>query len=68
MQEFLLVWALMHLKELQRNIKMKNKMCGSGCCFSKEEKIKLKKKGWTIKQINFVENSIVENKIKQFIK
>ncbi len=39
-----------------------------GHCFSTEEKAKLKKKGWTVKQINFVENSVVEDKIKKLIK
>ena len=36
-------------------------------CFSEEEKTKLKEKGWNEEQINFVENSIVEDKIKEFI-
>ncbi len=37
-------------------------------CFSDEEKTKLKKKGWNKKQIDFVEDSIVEDKIKRLIK
>ncbi len=37
-------------------------------CFSKEEKTKLEGKGWNKKQINFVENSIVEDKIKKLIR
>ncbi len=36
-------------------------------CFSEEEKTKLKKKGWNEEQINFVENSIVEDKIKGYL-
>ena len=44
-------------------------MC-SNCanCFSEEEATKLKKLGWNIKQIDFVEHTIVENKIKDLIK
>lgn len=46
----------------------KNKMCSScNRCFSDEEKIKLEEKGWTDKQIEFVEGSEVENKIKELI-
>ena len=36
-------------------------------CFNDEEKTKLKEKGWDEGQINYVENSIVENKIKELI-
>ena len=36
-------------------------------CFNEEEKIKLKEKGWTEEQINFVEHSQVEDKIKALI-
>ncbi len=36
-------------------------------CFSEEEKTKLKEKNWTIEQIDFVENSLVEDKIKELI-
>ncbi len=39
-----------------------------GHCFSNEEKTKLEGKGWTNEQINFVEDSLVENKIKELIK
>ena len=42
-------------------------MCGSGHCFSEEEKTKLKEKGWNEEQINFADNSIVEDKIKELI-
>ncbi len=44
-------------------------MC-SNCanCFSEEEKTKLKEKGWNDEQIKFVEDSIVEDKIKELIK
>ena len=43
-------------------------MCDS-CdqCFSEEEKTEMKDKGWTEEQINFVENSVVEEKIKELI-
>ncbi len=44
-------------------------MCDScNKCFSEEEKTKLKDKGWDEEQINFVEDSIVEDKIKEWIK
>ena len=36
-------------------------------CFSDEEKTKLKDKGWSEEQINFVEDSKVEDKIKELI-
>ncbi len=36
-------------------------------CFSEEEKKKLEDKGWTKEQIDFVENSKVEDKIKELI-
>ena len=44
-------------------------MC-SDCsqCFSEKEIKKLKNFGWDKKEIDFVENSIVENKIKELIK
>ena len=44
-------------------------MC-SDCskCFSEEEKTKLKEKGWDEHQISFVEDSCVEDKIKELIK
>lgn len=43
-------------------------MCSScSKCFSEEEKTKLKDKNWTEEQISFVENSIVEDKIKELI-
>lgn len=43
-------------------------MCKScSKCFSEEEKTKLKEKDWTDEQINFVENSKVEDKIKELI-
>ena len=43
-------------------------MC-SDCsrCFSEYEKTKLKDKGWKEEQINFVEDSLVEDKIKELI-
>ncbi len=37
-------------------------------CFSDEEKANLKGKGWSEEQINFAENSIIEDKIKELIK
>ncbi len=37
-------------------------------CFSKEEKKKLRDIGWKTKEINYVEDSIVEDKIKELIK
>ena len=37
-------------------------------CFSKEEKTTLEDKGWTENQINFAENSVIEDKIKELIK
>lgn len=43
-------------------------MCNScSQCFSEIEKTKLKDKDWTEEQISFVENSIVEDKIKELI-
>ena len=43
-------------------------MCSScSQCFTEEEKTKLKEKGWTEQQVNFVENSIVEDKIKELM-
>ena len=36
-------------------------------CFSEEEKTKLKDKKWTDEQINFAENSVIEDKIKELI-
>ena len=39
-----------------------------GHCFSKEEKTKLSEKGWNEEQIKFVEDSVVEDKIKELIK
>ena len=43
-------------------------MCDScSACFNEEEKKKLVKKGWNKKQINFAENSIIEDKIKELI-
>lgn len=36
-------------------------------CFTEEEKTKLKDKSWNEEQINFVEHSIVEDKIKELI-
>ena len=46
-----------------------NKMCKEcNQCFSEEEKTKMKDKGWTEKQINFAESSIIEDKIKELIK
>ncbi len=43
-------------------------MCSNcNACFSEDEKTKLKNKGWTENQISFVENSEVENKIKELI-
>jgi hypothetical protein len=43
-------------------------MCSScDACFSDEEKAKLKEKGWSEEQINFADNSIIENKIKELI-
>ena len=41
-------------------------MCSSDL-FSDKEKEKLKEKGWNQEQINFVEDSIVEPKIKEII-
>jgi len=44
-------------------------MCNScGACFSEEEKTKLKEKGWTERQIDFAEDSVIEDKIKELIK
>jgi hypothetical protein len=37
-------------------------------CFSEEEKKALKSRGWTEEQVKFVEDSIVEDKIKELIK
>ena len=42
-------------------------MCGTGHCFSDEEKKKLEEKGWGKLQIDYVEHSIVEDKIKELI-
>ena len=44
-------------------------MCDTmpGHCFSDEEKVKLEKLGWNKEQINFVENTKVENKIKELL-
>jgi len=39
-----------------------------GHCYSDEEKEILKNKGWTDEQIDFTENSIVEDKIKELLK
>lgn len=36
-------------------------------CFTKEEKEKLEEKGWSEEQISYVENSKVEDKIKELI-
>ena len=36
-------------------------------CFSDEEKEKLIEKGWSEEQINYIEKSIVEDKIKELI-
>ena len=36
-------------------------------CFTEEEKKKLEDKGWSEEQIKFVENSKVEDKIKEMI-
>ncbi len=38
-----------------------------GHCFSEEEKTKLKDKEWTEKQIDFAEDSVIEDKIKELI-
>ncbi len=43
-------------------------MCSSGHCFSEEEKEKLREKGWDKYHIDFVEDSVVEDKIKELIK
>ncbi len=44
-------------------------MCNDcSACFNEEEKTKLKEKGWNKKQISFVENSVVEDKIKELIR
>ncbi len=43
-------------------------MCSScSKCFSEEEKKKLSDKGWSEDQINYAENSIIEDKIKELI-
>ena len=42
-------------------------MCDPGHCFTDEEKAKLKEKGWNERQIDFVEDSKVEDKIKELI-
>lgn len=43
-------------------------MCDScDACFTKEEKKQLKKLGWKENEINYVENSIVEDRIKEMI-
>lgn len=46
------------------------KMCKKmkGHCFSEDEKNKLKDKGWSDGQVDFAEDSIIENKIKELIK
>ncbi|KKK53378.1 hypothetical protein LCGC14_3095400 [marine sediment metagenome] len=36
-------------------------------CFNEEEKKKLTEKGWSSEQVSFVENSKVEDKIKELI-
>ena len=44
-------------------------MCDSClACFSEKEKKKLEEKGWSKEQISFVENSKVEDKIKELLK
>ena len=43
-------------------------MCEPGHCFSNEEKAKLKEKGWNEEQINFADNSIIEDNIKKMLK
>jgi len=44
-------------------------MCTScNKCFNDAEKAKLKTKGWNDEEINFAEDSIIENKIKELIK
>ena len=42
-------------------------MCGSGHCFTDEEKKKLEEKGWSKDQIEFTEGSIIEDNIKELI-
>lgn len=43
-------------------------MCDScSQCFSDEEKKQLEEKGWNKEQIDFVEGSIVKDKVKEFI-
>ena len=43
-------------------------MCSScNKCFSEDEKIELKGRGWTKEQIKFAEDSIIEDKIKELI-
>ncbi len=43
-------------------------MCSScSQCFSDEEKEKLTEKGWTKEEIEFANNSIIEDKIKELI-
>lgn len=37
-------------------------------CFSEEEKKKLQKKGWSEEDIEFVESTVVEDRIKDLIK
>lgn len=39
-----------------------------GHCFSDAERKTLQDKGWTEKQIDFVEKTEVEDKIKEFLK
>ena len=43
-------------------------MCSScDACFNEEEKKKLSDKGWTKEQIDFVEHTKVEDKIKELL-
>ncbi len=39
-----------------------------GHCFNNEERKELEKKGWTKKQVEFAEGSIIEANIKKMIK
>ncbi len=44
-------------------------MCNDcSACFNEKEKEELKGKGWNDKQINFAEDSIIEDKIKELIR
>lgn len=36
-------------------------------CFSEDEKLKLNRRGWDPEQIEYAENSIIEDKIKELI-